>query len=188
MSPRNHLLNRLRNGLYFGLRYSWVRYGRNVHVQWSTRMWSPHRHVVIGDDVGIGPGCLVQCDLEIGNKVLIAGNVAFVGSDDHVISTVGVAMWDAGRGDTKRTVVEDDVWIGHGAIIVGGARIGRGSVIAAGAVVVGEVAPYSIMIPPKAQLLRKRFSDVDVLRHDQSLIRLGLSMGSAASETTHTPE
>lgn len=174
MSPRNHLLNRVRNGLYFGVRYPWVKYGCNVHVQWSTRMWSPHRDVVIGDDVGIGPNCLVQCDLRIGSKVLIAGNVAFVGSDDHVITKAGVATWDAGRGDTKRTVVEDDVWIGHGAIIIGGARIGRGSVIAAGAVVVGEVAPYSIMIPPKAQLLRKRFSDADEQRHDESLSRQGL--------------
>jgi acetyltransferase-like isoleucine patch superfamily enzyme len=137
-------------------------------------MWSPHKHVIIGDDVGIGTYCVIQCDVEIGSKVLIAGNVAFVGSDDHVISNVGVSMWDAGRGDTRKTVVEDDVWIGWGAIILGGARIGRGSVIAAGAVVVGDVPPYSIMVPTKARLLRRRFTEPDATTHDRALAVNGL--------------
>lgn len=167
--PRDHFLNRVRNVLYFGLRYPWVRHGRNVHVQWSTRMWSPHRHIVIGDDVGIGPGCIFQCDVEIGNKVLIAGSVAFVGSDDHRFDTAGTTIWDSGRGDTRKVVVEDDVWIGHGAILLSGATIGRGSIVAAGAVIVGDVEPYSIMVPQKAQLLRKRFSPEHAALHDRAL-------------------
>lgn len=170
----DHLLNKARNFLYFGLRYPWVRHGRNVHVQWSTTMWSPHRHVVLGDDVGIGQRCTVQCDLEIGNKVLIAGNVAFVGSDDHVYDKVGEPIWDSGRGDTKKTVVEDDVWIGWGATILSGARIGRGSIIAAGCVVVGDVEPYSIMIPQKAKCLKRRFTPEEAERHDAELTRRGV--------------
>ncbi len=164
---RDHLLNRIRNVLYFGIRHPWVEHGRNVHVQWSTRMWSPHRHIVLGDDVGIGPFCTFQCDIEIGNKVLIAGNVAFVGSDDHRHDVIGKTMWDSGRGDARKVVVEDDVWIGHGAIILSGARIGRGSIIAAGAVIVGEVEPYSIMVPQKARPLRRRFSPDQVIEHER---------------------
>src|SRR4051812_47115617 len=82
-TPRDHLFNRIRSALYFGLRYPWVRHGRNVHVKWSTVMWSPHQHIVIGDDVGIGFRCVLHCDIEIGSKVLIAAHVALVGSDDH---------------------------------------------------------------------------------------------------------
>jgi virginiamycin A acetyltransferase len=70
------------------------------------------------------------------------------------------------------TVIEDDVWIGWGAIILSGARIGRGSIIAAGAVIVGDVPPYSIMVPPKARVLRSRFSPDDAARHDQALAKL----------------
>jgi acetyltransferase-like isoleucine patch superfamily enzyme len=132
-------------------------------------MWSPHRDIVIGSDVGIGHNCLLQCDLLIGNKVLIAANVAMVGSDDHRTDLVGTAMWDAGRGDARRVIVEDDVWIGHGAIILSGSRIGRGSVIGAGALIVGDVEPYSVMVSGKAQLLRGRFSPEDAARHDAIL-------------------
>ena len=168
-SPRDHFLNRVRNWLYFGIRYRWVRHGRNVHVKWSTVMWSPHRDIVIGSDVGIGQNCLLQCDLTIGNKVLIAANVAFVGSDDHRTDLVGTAMWDAGRNDARRVVVEDDVWIGHGAIVLSGSRIGRGSIIGAGALIVGIVEPYSVMVSGKARPLRRRFSPEDAARHDAIL-------------------
>lgn len=179
----DHFLNKARNALYFGLRYPWVKRGRNVHVQWSTTMCSPHRHIVLGNDVGIGRNCTFQCDVEIGNKVLIAGAVAFVGSDDHVYDTVGTPMWNSGRGDARKTVVEDDVWIGWGAIILSGARIGRGSIIAAGAVIVGDVPSYSIMIPQKARLLRSRFTPEDAARHDEALAAQGL-MGRSATPLT----
>jgi acetyltransferase-like isoleucine patch superfamily enzyme len=61
------------------------------------------------------------------------------------------------------------VWIGFGAIILSGSRIGRGSVIGAGCVVVGDVEPYSIMVSPKARLLRHRFEGQEALDHDASL-------------------
>jgi len=170
--PRDHLMNRLRNALYFGLRYPWVRHGRNVHVKWSTVMWSPHKSIVIGDNVGIGFRCLLHCDIEIGNKVLIAGHVAMVGADDHRFDVVGRTMWDSGRGDARKVVIEDDVWIGHGAIILSGARIGRGAIIAAGAVISGDVEPYSIMIPQKAGLLRKRFTEDVLAEHEKMLEQL----------------
>jgi len=169
-----HLLNTVRNLLFFGLRYPWVKHGKNVHVQWSTVIWSPHKHVVLGNDVGIGRQCTIQCDLEIGSKVLIAGHVAFVGSDDHSFNTVGVPIWDSGRGDARKTIVEDDVWIGWGAVILSGARIGRGSIIAAGSIIVGEVPPYSIMLPQKARVLRTRFTPDQALAHDAALRAQGL--------------
>ena len=168
---RDHLLNRVRNALYFGVRYPWVRHGHNVHVQWSTQMRSPHKHIVIGDEVGIGTDCFFQCDVEIGNKVLIAAKVSIVGSDDHRYDMVGTAMWDAERGDTRKVVIEDDVWVGHGAIILAGARIGRGSIIGAGSVVVGQVDPYSIMVPQKARLLKKRFSPSEIAEHEAAFAK-----------------
>ncbi len=167
--PGDHLLNRLRNVAYFGVRYPWVRRGANVHVQWSTRMWSPHRHIVLGDDVGIGPHCTLQCDIEIGSQVLIAGHVAFVGSDDHRYDVVGKTMWDSGRGDARKVVVEDDVWIGHGAILLSGAHVGRGAIVGAGAIVVGRVEPYAIVLAEKGRTLRKRFTDEQIALHEARL-------------------
>jgi acetyltransferase-like isoleucine patch superfamily enzyme len=56
--------------------------------------------------------------------------------------------------------VEDDVWIGANAIIVGHrmTRIGRGAIIAAGAVVTKDVPPYSIVAGNPARILRPRFA------------------------------
>lgn len=176
---RDHLLNRARNLLYFGLRYRWVSRGKNVHVQWSTKMWSPHRRIAIGNDVGIGPGCTIQCDAKIGNKVLIAGNVAMVGADDHRFDIIGKAIWDSGRGDTRMVVVEDDVWIGHGAIILSGTRIGRGSIIGAGALVTGDVEPYSIVLGSRARMVRQRFTPEQIIEHERLL---GLSAGHSKFE------
>ncbi|MDG4650323.1 CatB-related O-acetyltransferase [Roseibacterium sp. SDUM158017] len=55
------------------------------------------------------------------------------------------------------TVVGHDVWIGTGASILPGARIGSGTIVAAGAVVTGEVAPYSLVGGNPARVIRPRF-------------------------------
>ena len=50
--------------------------------------------------------------------------------------------------------VEDDVWIGAGAIITDGVRIGRGAVIAAGAVVTADVPPHTVVGGVPARILK----------------------------------
>jgi len=162
-------LNWIRNVLNFELRYPWVRYGRNVHVQWSTRIWSPHRHVIFGDNVGVGYNCDINTDVEIGNNVLVASRVGFVSRDAHSIDVVGTSIFRAPRGDKLRIVVEDDVWIGWGAVILSGVRIGRGSVVAAGSVVTKDVPQYAIVAPPRSDVIRMRFSADEISRHEAAL-------------------
>lgn len=55
------------------------------------------------------------------------------------------------------TVVGNDVWIGHGALILPGVTLGDGAIIGAGAVVTADVAPYSIVAGNPARLIRMRF-------------------------------
>jgi acetyltransferase-like isoleucine patch superfamily enzyme len=59
----------------------------------------------------------------------------------------------------KPTLIEDDVWIGANAVVRQGIRIGRGAVVGAGAVVLGDVAPYSMVAGVPAREIRKRFND-----------------------------
>jgi acetyltransferase-like isoleucine patch superfamily enzyme len=108
-------------------------------------------------------------DTEIGNKVMIAANVAFLNSDDHRFDVVGKAMWDSGRGDKYKIVVEDDVWLGHGAIILTPATIGQGSIVAAGSVVRGDVPRYAIVGGVPAKVLRMRFTEEQVVQHERVL-------------------
>ena len=61
--------------------------------------------------------------------------------------------------DMNSVVIGNDVWIGANALILGGVHIGDGSVIAMGAVVTKDVAPYSIVGGVPAKLIRSRFSN-----------------------------
>jgi acetyltransferase-like isoleucine patch superfamily enzyme len=82
---------------------------------------------------------------------------------------VGTSIWNSPRGSEEVTVVEDDVWIGFGAIVLSGSRIGRGAVIAAGAVVTSDVSPYAIMAGIPAREIAKRFNREEILRHEELL-------------------
>ena len=57
-----------------------------------------------------------------------------------------------------------DVWIGHGAIVLPGRKIGDGVVIAAGAIVTKDVAPYTIVAGNPARLVRPRFPNHIAMR------------------------
>lgn len=59
-----------------------------------------------------------------------------------------------------KCIVEDDVWVGHNAIILPGVKtVGRGSVVAAGAVVTKDVPRYVIVAGNPARILRYRFEE-----------------------------
>ena len=161
--------NKVRSALYFFLKARWVRRVGMTRIPWSVSLWSPHKDISFGDCVQFGEGCVVHCDAQFGNKVLVAQNVAFLNRDDHRYDVVGRAIWDSPRGDAYKVVVEDDVWIGHGAIILSGVTIGKGSVVAAGSVVNKDIPPYSIAGGVPARVLKQRFSKDEIFQHEQLL-------------------
>ena len=167
------ILNFARNLLLFRLRYPWVRYGKNVHVQWSTTFSAPNRKIRIGNDVGIGGRCVITSDLVISNDVLIAPHVALLSRYPHRADLVGSSMFQGPPADRGEIVIEEDVWIGFGAIILSGVRIGRGSIIAAGAVVLKDVPRYSVYLPQQDHVLRSRFTPEQIERHEAALQRVG---------------
>lgn len=110
----------------------------------------------IGANSNLGDYCFVGAagGVRIGENVLIGQRVSFH-SENHVYQRVDVPIKAQG---VKREgiVVEDDCWIGSGAIILDGVTVGRGSVIAAGSVVTHDVEPYSVMAGVPAKLIRRR--------------------------------
>lgn len=68
-----------------------------------------------------------------------------------------------------KVIIEDDVWLGTGAIILKGVTIGRGSVIAAGALVTKDVPPYSIVGGLPAKVIKMRFSEQELKEHKRLL-------------------
>ncbi|WP_376709744.1 DapH/DapD/GlmU-related protein [Pseudochrobactrum lubricantis] len=75
---------------------------------------------------------------------------------------IGVDMDYRAHRSSRRVTIGNDVWIGHGAVILPGVSIGTGAVIGANAVVSKDVPPYMIVAGVPAKILRPRFDEKTV--------------------------
>jgi len=145
-----------------------------TNVRFDPRDTFAFENIEIGNDVFIGPGAKFLADrsvIRIGNKVLFGPNVTIIGGD-HNASVIGEFMHDVKikrPEDDADVTVEDDVWVGGGATILKGVRLGRGCIVAAGSIVTREVSPYSIVAGVPAKVVRPRFNTDEVLRHEAAL-------------------
>ncbi|MGY3213781.1 acyltransferase [Mucilaginibacter sp. HD30] len=150
-----YIFNILRTWYIFHIRYPWVKYDGFVRVMAHTSF--AKMDIELGHHVQFGNYCNVASDVKIGNYVLMAGRVCFVGKNDHDFSQPGKYIWQGERGEDGTTIVEDDVWIGHNAIVIAGVTIGKGSIIAAGSVVNKDVPACEIWGGVPARKIRDRF-------------------------------
>ena len=73
----------------------------------------------------------------------------------------------------EQAIIEDDVWLGYGSIVLTGVTIGRGSIVAAGSVVARDIPPYSIAVGVPAKVIGQRFPDQATIERHESSIRKG---------------
>jgi serine O-acetyltransferase len=100
-----------------------------------------------------GRGIVVNVDARIGSNVTLFHGVT-IGQRDYIDSN--------GQRRTEYPVIEDDVWIGPHAIVVGGVTVGRGSRIAGGAYVYQNVPPYCVVMGNPGQIVKTNcVPDVD---------------------------
>lgn len=105
--------------------------------------------------------------MKIGNYCSIASNVIFILCSDHRTDTISTFPFKVKCIHTEKEeavskgdiIVDDDVWIGQGAVILSGVHIGQGAVVAAGAIVTKDVPPYAIVGGNPARIIKYRFSD-----------------------------
>ena len=113
------------------------------------------RRISIGDYSGIGERCVIQGNVRIGSHVMMGPEV-LIYTQNHNFSRVDIPMDEQGFSEEKQVVIEDDVWIGARVIILPGVKIGRGSVIGAGAVVSKSIPEYSVAVGNPAKVVKKR--------------------------------
>ncbi len=121
--------------------------------------------VRIGARTFIGASTLVCAErIDIGDDVLISWGCTIVDHNSHALSwrdrSQDVVNWYHGKKDwttVKRAAVriEDKAWLGLNAIVLKGVTIGEGAVVAAGAVVTRDVAPYTIVGGNPARTIRE---------------------------------
>jgi virginiamycin A acetyltransferase len=106
--------------------------------------------------------------LIIGDYVSIAHSVVFILGGNHQLNTVTtyplyskLVAPSPERDAQSRgaVVVEDEVWIGFGSMILSGVTIGKGAVIAAGSVVVNDIPPYAVAGGNPARVITQRFDE-----------------------------
>ncbi|MDO4308159.1 MAG: CatB-related O-acetyltransferase [Eubacteriales bacterium] len=149
--------------------------GSNSTFGRGTVFYAPNR-MIIGKNVYIGKYCSLEADIEIADDVLIGNNVGLIGKYDHDYTCIGKSIKDSPeirdscysfKGKNQKIVIENDVWIGYGAIVFTGITVHRGAIVAAGSVVTHDVPPYTIVGGNPAKILSVRFTDEQIEEHER---------------------
>ncbi|MBN4957909.1 CatB-related O-acetyltransferase [Stenotrophomonas sepilia] len=134
-----------------------VSIGRFTYGGATFKLWSAGERVEVGafcsfaEDVLIFGGGEHRVDWVTTHPLRIAFNSPGAGQDGHPHS----------KGVTR---IGNDVWIGHGALILSGVTVGHGACIGAGAVVSKDVPPYAIIAGNPGRVVRTRFSELQIER------------------------
>lgn len=132
--------------------------GDRVHVHAGAMILSCGGDIKIGNRCRINPYTILygHGGLSIGSAVSIAAHTVIVPAIHCLeVEKDGRSIFEQGE-SRAGIVIKDDVWIGAGARILDGSVINQGCVIAAGAVVKGELTSYGIFGGIPARLLRMR--------------------------------
>jgi len=109
----------------------------------------------------------------IGNYVMFGPSVTIRGGN-HRTDVIGRHIYEIEESDKlpendQDVVIEDGVWVGCNVIILKGVTIGRGAVVAAGSVVTKNVPPYSIVGGNPAKIIKCRFEEEQICKHEEIL-------------------
>src|SRR5574342_1323368 len=115
--------------------------------------------VEIGDNAVIMMGAVINIGAVIGEKTMIdmgvvLGGRATVGKNCH-IGAGAVLAGVIEPPSAKPVVVEDDVVIGANAVVIEGVKVGKGAVVAAGAIVIDDVPPYTVVAGTPARVIKQ---------------------------------
>lgn len=145
--------------LYARRGYGRLILGRWVHIGDGSRLRAHEGTLRVGDKCVFGRENTVNCylDVEFGASTLVADWV-YVCDFDHVFTDVHRPIKDQGivKGPVR---IGPDVWLCVRATVLRGVTVGAGSVVAAHAVVAGDVPAYSVVAGVPARVVRDRVAD-----------------------------
>ena len=114
----------------------------------------------VGDKLIIGKFCMIASGATF---IMSGGNHLTDAISSYPFSIFGGDWMEAMEGKSYPfkgdTIIGNDVWIGHNAVIMPGLKIGDGAIIATNSTVVKDVEPYTVVGGNPAKAIRKRFSE-----------------------------
>jgi acetyltransferase-like isoleucine patch superfamily enzyme len=115
--------------------------------------------ISIGKNTRIHGSCIHSLnEIRIGNNCLISGNCQIMDNSGHDLSYENVENRINTTGINKSIFIEDNVWICANCIILPGVKIGNGSIITSGSVVVNDIPPY-VLAGGNPAVVIKDYSD-----------------------------
>lgn len=107
----------------------------------------------------------------IKRNTIVAAKTTFITNSHLSIATIpnfilGKSHINDKSGDI---IVNEDCWIGAGAIILTGVQVGRGSIIGAGSIVTKDVPPYAVVAGCPAKIIAVKFSISQIIEHEKAL-------------------
>lgn len=140
-----------------------IKLGSNIGFGMNAQIYASGagtESITIGDNVSMNSNVIINADMGgnivIGNNVIIGPNVV-VRASNHAFANTNIPIREQGH-NAGSIIVNDDVWIGANAILLPNIKIGRGAIIAAGAVVTKNVDDYSIVAGIPARKIRNRLT------------------------------
>lgn len=160
------------------IRRAFEQCGKNVRIANGCRFYGVE-NISLGDNVSLGVDTLImstRAKVKLGDFIMFGPNVTII-TGDHRTDILGKNMCQVTDSekrpeDDRDVVIEGDVWIGANAIILKGVTIGRGSIVAAGALVTKDVEPYSIVGGVPAKCIKMRFTSDEIEQHEKLLTHL----------------
>lgn len=126
--------------------------GKNVNIERNAYFSS---RVSLGDYSGIGVNARLHGTVKIGEYVMM-GEDCIVITRNHAYDRTDIPMMMQGFETEKPVTIDDDVWIGDRVTILPGVHIGKGAIVAAGAVVTKDVEAYSVVAGVPAKKIKSR--------------------------------
>jgi len=147
--PFGHFFNTLRMAILKRI----IKVGKNNCIEAGFR-FGMKDILIIGNNCEINEDVYIQSAI-IGNYVLIAQRVAIL-AVTHKFDSLEVPIIKQGSTKANPVIIEDDVWIGRNVVVMPGLRLGKGSIIGAGAIVTKDVPKYAIVGGVPAKIIRYR--------------------------------
>ncbi|MBQ9170535.1 MAG: acyltransferase [Bacteroidaceae bacterium] len=175
--------NTLIRGLYFVWRKfsnffihknRFTKYSKNVIIT-PPLYAGNYKNVYLGEGVCIGPNASISA---LNAKFICKGHCAIAenltvhtGNHARIVGTFVSDIRESNKpeGFDQNVVIEEDVWIGCNVTLLAGVNIGRGTTVAAGAVVAKSMPPYCICGGVPARFIKFYWTVDQILEHEAKL-------------------